>query len=444
MTIGIGGTGRLFSILGRTALVLAVVGGLACRQKAPAPTENKQTKPAVVEPNKAPATAEAEKPAVTVNGQVVTEKLVADRLAVAMKQYGSRLANLPPQFAEQMQKQMKGQILDRLVLERLLDEQVKAGHLEATEQDAMAEIEKTVARQQPPMTVADFQARVEAQGGNFQDVKDEFRRGIGYRKVLEGQWAGKADVTDEQAKQYYDANPKQFEQPEQIRASHILILTRPTDPNSDPNKVKAAAKEKTQKLLSQIKAGGDFAALAKDNSQDPGSAAQGGDLGFFPREAMVKEFEDAAWALQKDQVSDLVETQYGYHIIKMTDHKDASKTTFDEAKAGIVDDLSGEKKNAITKDYLQSLKDKAKIVYAPGNEPEPPQPAPQPAASGQPAPQPEGTKPAQPAAQPAPQTPPAQATPQPTQPATQPAQPAAQPAPKTGTAEPNAAKVAPR
>jgi peptidyl-prolyl cis-trans isomerase C len=448
MNTGIGGTGRLFSILGRITLVLVVVGALACRPKAP--VEPNQARPTAVEPNKASVATDANKVVVTVDGQPVAEKEVADRVSVAMRQYGSRLANLPPQFAEQAEKQIRQQVLDRMVMERLLDEQVKAAHIEVSEQDAVAEIEKTGARQQPPMTVADFQARVEAQGGNFQEVKDEFRRGIGYRKVLESQWAGKVDATDDEAKQYYDSHLADYEVPEQIRASHILISTQSKDPNADPNAFKAAAKEKAEKLLAQVKAGGDFATLAKENSSCP-SAAQGGDLGFFARGQMVKPFEDAAFALSKGQISDLVETEFGYHIITVTDHKDASTTPFEEAKGGIVERLSDEKKNAITKDYLQSLRAKATIIYAPGNEPQPPAipPAPQGTVStgraaqgvhtAQPAaqPTPPAPKAAQPAAPPAPQT---------SEPASQtpPVQPGSQPAPTTGMAEPNAAKAAPR
>jgi peptidyl-prolyl cis-trans isomerase C len=463
MNSRMGGTGRLFSILGCSALAFVIVGGLACRPKAPAPAEPKQAQPAAtepkapavaepeeqkapaaVEPNKAASAADPNKPAVTVDGQVISEKDVADRISVAMRQYARQLGNLPPQYAEQIQKQMRAQVVDRLVLERLLDEQVKAGHIEVTEQDAAAEMEKVAARQQPPMTLADFQARVESQGGNFQEIKDEFRRGIGYRKVLESQWGGKANVTDEEAKQYYDAHTKDYEQPEQIRASHILISTQAKDPNADPNKVKAEAKEKATKILEQVKAGGDFAALAKDNSDCP-SAPKGGDLGFFHRGMMVKPFEDAAFALQKGQTSDLVETQFGYHIIKVTDHNDAHTIPFEETKAEIVTRLSDEKKNTLTKEYLESLRAKAKIDYAPGYEPPAAQPAPQPQAV-QPAPQ--ATAPAPQPAQPAPQaTSPAQPAPQPAPsatPPTEPVKPPVQPAPTTGTTEPNAAKVAPR
>jgi len=328
------------------------------------------------------------------------------RVAATMRQVGAQLSRYPPQYAAQVQKQFRQQTLENLIAERLLDEQVIASQIKITETDVTAEITKTGAQQRPPMTLEEFQKRVEAQGGNFAQVRKEFEKGMGYRKLMESLWGDKIKVSDEEAKKHYDSNVKDFEKPEQVRASHILVKTAPTDPNTDPNQVKAAAKTKAETLLKQVKDGGDFAAIAKGNSDCP-SAAQGGDLGFFTRGRMVKPFEDAAFAMKVGQVSDLVETQFGYHIIKVTDHNDASVTPFEQAKPKIVDELSGEKRNGITKQYIQMLKAKAKVEYAPGEGPVTlaPTPASKSPAAGQPtANPPTATTPApQPAPAPAPE-----------------------------------------
>jgi len=406
------GPGRLLSFLGSCLLVLIVISGLACQKKAPAPadtgkgkteasgpagSESSAPQPITVEP-------QMDKPVVTVNSRIVTEQELAKRVAITMNQFGSKLASLPPQYAAQVQKQVRQQVLDNLVAERLLDEQVVAAQIKITDDDVLAEMTKTGAQQQPPITVDDFKKRVEGQGGNFDEVKGEFRKGMGYRKLMESQWGDKIKVGDEDAKQYYDAHPDDYAVPEQVQASHILVLTEPKDPNADPNQVKAAAKVKAEKLLKQVKDGGDFAAIAKENSECP-SAASGGDLGFFPRGKMVKAFEDAAFAMKLDQVSDLVETEFGYHIIKVTEHKDAGAIPFEEAKAGISEKLSTDKRNTTTRQYIQSLKDKAAIVYAAGEGPAAAAaPAPKPAAPSQPtATSPATTAPAtQPAPTPAP------------------------------------------
>jgi peptidyl-prolyl cis-trans isomerase C len=121
-------------------------------------------------------------------------------------------------------------------------------------------------------------------------------------------------------------------------------------------------------LLKQIQNAADFVTLAKANSACP-SAARGGDLGLKPRGTWVKPFEEAAFKLKVGQASDVVETQFGYHIIKLTDRKKPTITTFEEARDGIINVLTQEKRREITKEYIESLRAKANIVYPPGKEP---------------------------------------------------------------------------
>lgn len=125
------------------------------------------------------------------------------------------------------------------------------------------------------------------------------------------------------ARTVYNANPQRFEAPEQVRVRHVLI-----------RKETEAGLDKAQALLKELKAGADFEALAKARSEDKGSGARGGDLGMFARGRMVKPFEDAAFALQNaGQLSDVVETQFGFHIIQLVEKKPAGKRSFDEVKA---------------------------------------------------------------------------------------------------------------
>jgi len=391
------------SFLGSCVLILIVISGLACQKKAPTADTN-TVKPEPSAPEPAAVEPLIDKTVVTVNGQAITELELSKRVALAMKQASSRLASLPPQYAEQVKKQARQQVLENLVVERLLDEQVVAAGIKITDADILAEMTKTGAQQQPPVTLEQFKTTIEAQGGNFEDVKKDFGRGMGYMKLMETKWGDTVKIGDEEAKQYYDTHPNDFAIPEQVRASHILILTQPKDPNADPNQVKAAAKEKIEKLYKQVKDGEDFAAIAKENSDCP-SAANGGDLGLNPRGGWVKPFEDAAFALKVGDVSDIVETQFGYHIIKVTDRKDAGTTPFEEAKPALIDGLSKEKRQTAVRQYVQSLREKAKIVYAEGEGPAAIAPAPKPVAPSQPAPSPAATTaPAtQPATTPAPE-----------------------------------------
>ncbi|MHC4617867.1 MAG: peptidylprolyl isomerase [Planctomycetota bacterium] len=309
--------------------------------------------------------------AVTVNGVDITEAAVD---AEVIQQLGrSRMpAQLPPQFIEQYKKQIRQQVVDKMIVQRLLDEQVKAAGIVLTDADVIAHLKESGSRQKPPLSLEDIKALIEAQGRSFEDVKKQIREseGMRYKKLMEGQWAGKIKVTEDDAKKYYSENKKQFETPEQVRASHILITGDTTDPNTDPNGAKAKAK--AAGLLKQIKAGADFATLAKANSAHAPSAARGGDLGFFARgQTVPPPLEKAAFELKVGQVSDVVETQYGYDIIKVTARKDAGTIPFEQARDNIIQRLTEQKQAELVGQYIESLKSKAKIVYPPGKEPKP-------------------------------------------------------------------------
>ena len=143
-------------------------------------------------------------------------------------------------------------------------------------------------------------------------------------------------INEQDLKSYYDQNAARLSGNEERRASHILITAAKDAPAAERDKAKARAQE----LLAQArKAPVEFANLAKKNSQDPGSAASGGDLDFFARGAMVKPFEDAAFAMKKGDISDVVESDFGYHIIQLTDVKEPKQRSFEELRAGIDADL---------------------------------------------------------------------------------------------------------
>ncbi|WP_319541615.1 SurA N-terminal domain-containing protein [uncultured Pseudodesulfovibrio sp.] len=150
------------------------------------------------------------------------------------------------------------------------------------------------------------------------------------------------DVTDEEIKAYYDANSAELQQPEQVRARHILVMVKDTDSDADKEK----AKSKIEDVLTKAKSGDDFAALAQKYSEGP-SGPNGGELGWFGRGAMVPEFEKAAFDTATGEISGLVKTQFGWHIIKVEERKDASTRTLEEAtdelRTKIAQDKASEK-----------------------------------------------------------------------------------------------------
>ena len=362
---------RFFPLVGLPTIVVGM-GLSGCQKKTPtAPDKGAPSQTAA--PSTPAAQTQEDKVVATINGTNIMESQVQQRIDVRYKPTLAKLAEQSPQLAAQQEKMLRQNITNDLVTEVLLDEQAKQAGIQVTQEDLTAEMTKQLAAQNPPMTIEQYQKIVEAQGGDFQAMKGFLLQSMKYHKLLESKFAGTLAVTEADAKKYYGENASQFQTPEQVRASHILISTKPTDPNADPNQVKVQAKQKAEELLTKVKGGADFAALAKENSSCP-SAAQGGDLGVFPRGQMVKPFEDAAFGLQVGEVSNLVETQFGYHIIKVTERHDPNQVAFEKAKTDIIEQLTQQKRAEAIRKYVESLRQGAKIAFPSG----PAAPAPEP------------------------------------------------------------------
>ena len=173
----------------------------------------------------------------------------------------------------------------------------------------------------------------------FDAHKDDFKipekRKIKYLLIDIDQLRSKITIPAADVQQAYNTNIEQYSTPEQVRASHILLKTEGKDD--------ATVKAKAEDLLKKAKGGADFAELAKANSEDESNAKNGGDLDFFGRGRMVPEFDQVAFQMQPGQISDVVKTQYGYHIIKLTDKKAAATRPIDEVRQQLSDQLSYER-----------------------------------------------------------------------------------------------------
>lgn len=345
-------------ILACLAIFLTVL-GLSCKKT---DTDKSSTTPADSGPDIA----------VTVNGIEILESEIEKNVKPQLEMIAKQSAELPPKFAEQYAKQLREQFIEQTIRRILLDEKVKQANIVITDEEVMSMIEEIATSQKEPLTIEEFKKKMAEYGQSFDEVKEEIREGLARNKFMQPYWEGKTNVTEEEAQKYYDENPKFFNKPELARVSHILIkpeLIDPnSDPNADPNEAKAIARKKAEDLLEQIKGGADFAELAKTHSNCP-SAPQGGDLGFFPRGEMEPAFESAAFELGIGQISDVVEAKYGYHIVKVTGHKDASTISFEQVKDNIITQLTKKKQSELAEEYIQSLKANAKIVYPTGKEP---------------------------------------------------------------------------
>lgn len=205
----------------------------------------------------------------------------------------------------------------------------------------------------------------------FSDHKAEFREPekikVKYMEFRPQTHEGRVEISAAEIEAYYKEFSEEFWQPAQVHARHILIRV---DPNQGPE-AREAAKKKAEEVLGMVKGGKPFEELAKKFSQDPGSAKNGGDLGFFPRGQMVKPFEDAAFNLRAGEVSDLVETQFGYHLIKAEEVRQEGLRPFDEVREEIAKKIREEKTLALIKKeafrgYRTMVKTKDLDGYAKG------------------------------------------------------------------------------
>ncbi len=293
--------------------------------------------------------------AVTVNGVEIKESEINKLIEPQIELIAKQNPQITPEFIEQYKGQLKDQAKEKLIVELLLDEKVKELNINVTKDDVIERITKELSLQTPPVSIEDYKLMLAKNGRNFDEMVQDNQKGLAYERVIDAAGAEKVTATESDAKKFYDENAKQFQRPEEVRASHILI-------QPDPNQTKEQAKAKMEEILAQIKAGGNFEELAKANSECP-SAPNGGDLEYFPRGKMTKSFEDVAFEMEVGQISDVVETEYGYHIIKVTDHREEGTIPYEEVKEKIMEFLVNQKKNEFAQGYIEKLKDEADIVY---------------------------------------------------------------------------------
>jgi peptidyl-prolyl cis-trans isomerase C len=287
-----------------------------------------------------------------VNGEEIREGDVTREvahLAAVMGPSAAQAQTDPAQMA-----QLRSNAIQNLVDRSLLLARAKEENLTPTDDEVMGELEKV--RSQYADTSA-FTAKLASLSMTEADVQNELRMNLCLRRLVEKSAASLPAATAEEAEKYYRENPTQFESPEEIRASHILVRAAETDPAD----ARAAAKTKAEGLAAQARGGADFGEMAKANSGDPGSAANGGDLGYFARGRMVPPFEQAAFALKVGEVSGVVETPYGYHIIKVTDRREARTLPLDEVRDKIVQYLERTRGDRAIRTILDEARAKAKI-----------------------------------------------------------------------------------
>lgn len=334
-------------VINLVLIPVVVVSAAACRngpEPAPAATAAAAAEPAQADPPE-PVPAELPDVLARVNGQDV-KKADFEMLLRNME------LSQGPIPAERRDEILRG-ALDRLITYTVLRQEAKARNITVADNEVDEQL-KTMQSRFP--NEADFKKALEARGMSLERLRTDARVDMVITKLLESEVATAAPATDDEVRAFYEKNPDRFKQEESMRASHILIMV---DQKADEAERKKARVE-IDAILKRARAGEDFATLAKAHSQD-GSAAQGGDLEFFARGRMVPEFDKVAFALEPGEISDVVTTQFGYHIIKATDRRAAETVPLEKVSPQVKQYLTNQKKQERADAFVAGLKQKSRI-----------------------------------------------------------------------------------
>jgi peptidyl-prolyl cis-trans isomerase C len=302
--------------------------------------------PVVQEATPGPVPAQLPEVVARVNGEPITRA----ELEMAVGQLEARAGqSVPP---EQRDGVFRG-VLDELIGFRLLKQESVARAVVVPASAVEARIDEI--RSQVP-SEAMFIQTIESRGTTLDSLREQAREGMEIDAMLQAVLTATA-VTPDQVTAFYNENPAEFQQGERVRASHILIGF----PEGASPDIKQQALAKAAELLDEVKAGGDFAALARQHSSDQGSAAAGGDLGYFERGQMVGPFEQAAFALLPAQTSELVESPFGYHIIRVVDRQASRTIPIADVRPQIQQLLEGRDRAQQTEAFVETLKAKGKV-----------------------------------------------------------------------------------
>jgi peptidyl-prolyl cis-trans isomerase C len=339
---------------------------------APAPTAPEPVAPADTEPKaEEPATAEpasADEEIASVNGVTITRGHY-DKEISRIQQQIIRSGRMPDMAQLQNLERMA---VDNLINRELIWQKAKEAGFEVDEefvQGKMGELKAAFPNDD------DYKAALRKMQFTEEDILRDLRRGTMIDKFLQEKFYQVAQVTDEEIKTFYDENQQMFQQEESVRASHILIKFD-QDPTDEEKK---EALKQIQAVKERADKGEDFAALAGELSDDPSAEKNAGDLGYFARGQMVPPFEEAAFAMEPGAISDVVETQFGYHIIKVVDKKPASVAPLEDVSPRIKQYVTNEKARTDLENYLTEQKKAAKIEIFLKEEPPAPEAAPVPA-----------------------------------------------------------------
>jgi peptidyl-prolyl cis-trans isomerase C len=302
--------------------------------------------------SKSPASPGASNIAVEVDGIKMTKSQLDEDLK---KRVEMLKAQIPSENLDQAKVEIRRGLIDEFVVRNLLTKEMGAKKVTATEKE-IAEVLESVKAQLPAGVTMDELLKKNKLDAAM--MRDEIGMNIRINKLVMEELGGKVKITDKEISDFYNKNIDQFKRKESVHARHILVAKTA----GDTDKVKAEKKSRAEELRKQLVSGADFADLAKKHSDCP-SKKGGGDLGTFTRGQMVKPFEDAVFSQEKNVIGQVVETEFGYHIIQVLERQSAQVAKLDgETKPQIQAALERQKQQGAYDSMIKRLKAGANIV----------------------------------------------------------------------------------
>ncbi|MDL5055078.1 peptidylprolyl isomerase [Oscillatoria laete-virens NRMC-F 0139] len=283
-------------------------------------------------------------------------KITRKQLNEAEKQFFAMRGWDKSQIPAQAMAQIEKEIVQQLVMKELLLKKAGSGDKKKIDEEVNKQV-TTISERMGGQE--QLQKQLSEQGLTIAELKKDMEDQFLIREYLEKAIPVPADPSEQEVREFYNANKENFNRPELVEASHVLILV----PEGSSAEVKAEKKKAAEAALERVKKGEDFAAVASAVSEDPGSAARGGQLGAFGRKQMVPEFENVAFSTKPGEVSRVFETPYGFHFLKVTDKKAAGMVPFEEAAPQITQYLVNMKRAQELQEFLKKIEEEAAITY---------------------------------------------------------------------------------
>ena len=289
---------------------------------------------------------------VIVNEEKITLGEIQKEMTAQLQRFGGQIS--PEQYST-IEQQLFEDVKNRIINNKLLLNAIKDEGITVSNEDIDKEINNIRSSLPEGTTLEDLLA---AQGASIKNIQNDIEQQIAIAQIADLKTANVPDVTDIQAEEFYIQNPEGFQTPEEVEASHILIKFD----DSDDDVIKDEKNQELNNIRNQILAGDlTFEDAAKKYSDCPSGERSSGSLGVFRRGNMVPEFEIAAFSQEIGEIGDIIETQFGYHIIKVANHTFEETISFDDAKEKIKNYLYVQNKQIAFAEYIKELRDNATI-----------------------------------------------------------------------------------